>query len=66
MVAIEAKAARRYRREYRAGIDSLRSGTSAAASYIVYRGDKELDVGGTRVLPLEVFLRRLHAGEIIG
>jgi hypothetical protein len=32
----------------------------------VYRGTRELDVDGTRVLPLEMFLRRLHRGEIIG
>jgi hypothetical protein len=28
--------------------------------------DRELEVDGTRVLPLETFLRRLHAGEIVG
>lgn len=66
MVAIEAKSGRRYRREFRAGIESLVAGGVEAASYIAYRGDKELDVEGTRVLPLGVFLKRLHAGEIIG
>lgn len=65
MVAIEVKSARRYRREYRAGIRSLLGGTSAR-TYVVYRGDAELDDEGTRVLPLEVFLRRLHGGDIIG
>jgi predicted AAA+ superfamily ATPase len=64
MVAIEAKSARRYRREFKAGIDSLSAGVKTT-SYIVYRGDAELDVDGTRVLPIESFLRRLHAGEII-
>jgi len=37
-----------------------------ATTYLVYRGDRELQSGDTRVLPLEHFLRRLHAGEIIG
>ncbi len=64
-VAIEVKAARRYRREFRAGIRSLLAGTKAR-TYVVYRGDTELDDEGTRVLPLEVFLRRLHGGEIVG
>jgi len=35
-------------------------------SYIVYRGDRELEIDGTRVLPLHSFWRRLHAGEIVG
>jgi predicted AAA+ superfamily ATPase len=65
MVAIEVKSARRYRREFRAGLRSLLGGTKAR-TYIVYRGDAELDDEGTRVLPLEVFLRRLHRGDIIG
>jgi hypothetical protein len=37
-----------------------------ADSYIVYQGDRELVVDGTRVLPVETFLRRLHAGDIVG
>ncbi len=64
-VAIEVKHGSRYRAEYRKGIASLLSSTKAA-SYIVYLGDRELDVDGTHVLPVETFLRRLHAGEIVG
>jgi hypothetical protein len=64
-VAIEVKRGRSFRREYRDGIDAL-LGSMAARSFIVYRGDRELDVDGTRVLPVEAFLRRLHAGEILG
>ena len=65
VVAVEVKHGRAYRREYKKGIDAFLAGTKAA-SYIVYRGDRELEVDGTRVLPLETFLRRLHRGEIIG
>lgn len=65
MVAIEVKSSRRYRSEFRAGIHAL-TGSARARSYIVYRGDAELDVAGTRVLPLEVFLSRLHGGDILG
>ncbi|MGH7573754.1 MAG: ATP-binding protein [Longimicrobiales bacterium] len=65
MVAIEVKSARRYRREFRGGISSLLAGANAR-TYIVYRGDAELDVEGTSVLPLDAFLRQLHRGNIIG
>jgi predicted AAA+ superfamily ATPase len=65
VVAIEVKSGREFRREWKNGIDALRAGTTARA-YIVYRGDRELEVDGTRVLPLDTFLRRLHAGEIVG
>jgi len=64
-VAIEVKAAREFRREFKKGLDSFNAGTPAT-SYVVYRGHRELQVDQTRVLPVEVFLRRLHAGDIIG
>lgn len=65
VVAIEVKNAREFRRDWKKGIDALRAGANAN-SYIVYRGDRELEIDGTRVLPLDSFLRRLHAGEIVG
>jgi predicted AAA+ superfamily ATPase len=64
-VAIEVKHGHRYRPEYRKGLASLLSSTRAD-SYVVYLGDRELDVEGTRVLPVGAFLRRLHAGDILG
>jgi predicted AAA+ superfamily ATPase len=64
MVAIEVKHATDYRPTMRAGIEAL-GATQRAASYIVYQGDRELRVDGTRVLPLGRFLRLLHAGEIV-
>jgi uncharacterized protein len=63
-VAIEVKNAREFRREFTKGIDALRGGMNTKG-YVVYRGTRELEVGGTRVLPVETFLRRLHAGEIL-
>jgi predicted AAA+ superfamily ATPase len=67
MTAIEVKAGRRYRQEYRAGIRSLEAGCKGTLrSWIVYRGSEELNVDGTRVLPVDTFLRRLHGGGIIG
>jgi predicted AAA+ superfamily ATPase len=65
VVAIEVKHANAPRRELTHGIAALQTGMKARG-YVVYRGDRELLVNGTRVLPLEIFLRRLHAGEIIG
>ncbi|HSL81426.1 MAG TPA: hypothetical protein VLF66_01535 [Thermoanaerobaculia bacterium] len=65
MVAIEAKHGRELRRGYRKGIEALLDGMKAE-SYVVYLGDRELQVEGTRVLPVESFLRRLHRGEILG
>ncbi len=65
VVAIEVKSSRAFRPEFKKGIDALRAATEAKG-YIVYRGGQELNVDGTRVLPLDTFLRRLHAGEIIG
>jgi predicted AAA+ superfamily ATPase len=64
-VVIEAKHGHRYRPEYRKGLASLLS-TTKAQSYIVYLGDRELEVDGTRVLPVDAFLRQLHAGNILG
>ncbi|MFN2240622.1 MAG: DUF4143 domain-containing protein, partial [Thermoanaerobaculia bacterium] len=64
-VAIEVKHGRTYKPEYRKGIEALLSGMKAR-TYIVYLGSRELRVEGTEVLPLDRFLRRLHAGEIIG
>lgn len=65
IVAIEVKHGSSYRGEYRKGIDAFRP-PGSVRSYIVYLGDREMLVDGTRVLPLESFLRRLHAGEILG
>jgi predicted AAA+ superfamily ATPase len=64
IVAIEVKHGRKFRREYCKGLASLLASTRAE-TYVVYLGAHELDVEGTRVLPAEVFLRRLHAGEIL-
>lgn len=64
-VAIEVKHGHRYRPEYRKGLASLLSAMKAR-SFVVYLGDRELVVEDTRVLPVETFVERLHAGEILG
>lgn len=65
VVAIEVKAARAYRREFRSGLAAFASSVKAR-SYVVYDGDTELRDEGTHVLPVARFLRLLHAGELIG
>jgi predicted AAA+ superfamily ATPase len=65
VVAIEAKHGRDYRSSFRKGIAALLA-ERRAESHIVYLGDRELLVEGTRVWPLDAFLRRLHAGEVLG
>jgi uncharacterized protein len=65
IVAIEVKNGREFRRDWKKGLDAFQSG-SPAKSYIVYRGTRELEIDGTRVLPLDTFLRRLHEGGIVG
>jgi hypothetical protein len=65
LVAIEAKHGRQYRSEYRKGIKSLLT-TTKAETYIVYLGDQELVVEGTRVLSFTSFVRRLNAGAVLG
>jgi len=65
VVAIEAKHSGSFRREYLKGLQSF-GRTMRARTFLVYSGDRELEIDGTRVLPLETFLRRLHAGEILG
>jgi hypothetical protein len=65
VVAIEVKHGREYRPKYLHGLEAFR-GAGKPRRYLVYLGAQELKVEGTTVLPIEKFLRRLHAGEIVG
>lgn len=65
MIAIEVKAAARFRSEFTNGIRSLRETHPDSQGYVVYRGSEELLVDDVRVLPVEAFLRTLHAGEVL-
>ncbi len=66
MVAVEVKASRRYKPEFRAGIRSLSESKKPRSSWIVYLGDRELKDEGSWVLPARSFVRKLHAGEVMG
>lgn len=66
MVAIEVKSSTRFRHEYTNGLRALQGALPGVRGYVVYRGAEELLVDDVRVLPVETFLRRLHAGDVIG
>ena len=63
-VGIEVKHARQWRSDFNKGLKAL-SEARSAETWCVYRGEDELLIDGTRVVPVETFLRRLHAGEVL-
>jgi predicted AAA+ superfamily ATPase len=65
-VAIEVKAASRWRREFGTPVKSLLAERVVHRAYGVYIGNAELRDGALRVLPLRTFLRALAEGEILG
>lgn len=64
-VAVEVKAAQRWRAEDSASLADLASHKNLKRCFGVYLGDRELKDGAIRVLPLVAFLRRLNAGDVI-
>lgn len=66
MVAVEVKASRRFKPEFLSGIRSLGEGQKLRSSWVVYLGDRELKEAHTWVLPAHSFLRKLHAGDVLG
>lgn len=65
MVAIEVKHAREFRPAHRKGIAAL-TAAMRADSYVLYMGDREMQVDGTSVMPVSTFVKRLHQGEVLG
>lgn len=65
-VAIEVKASRSWRREYSRALKDAASTGRITRCFGVYRGRELLKDGDVLVLPCEQFLRRLHAGEVLG
>jgi predicted AAA+ superfamily ATPase len=66
IVPIEVKSSKDVRPSVVKSIRSLSEHKKIRASYVVYRGEKELRIGDTWVLPAISFLKKLHAGEILG
>lgn len=65
IIAIEVKSSDKFRNDYLKGIKSFSETNKLAKSYIIYNGKKELIVEGTKVLPFQVFCKKLHEGEIL-
>ena len=66
IVPIEVKSSKEVRSSVVKSIRSLSKHKVFRASYVVYPGEKELRIEDTWVLPVNRFLKKLHAGEILG
>ncbi len=64
-VGIEVKAATKWRREDGAALVELAETKRIQRAFGVYRGEQALKIGKLLVLPVEEFLRRLAAGEVL-
>ncbi|MFO0982644.1 MAG: DUF4143 domain-containing protein [Planctomycetota bacterium] len=65
-VAVEAKATQRWRSVESAALADLAAHKKTKRCFGVYLGDRALKDGTIWVLPLKDFLRRLHAGDVLG
>lgn len=64
-VGIEVKAATKWRREDGAALAELAETKRIQHAFGVYRGEQALKIGKLLVLPVEEFLRKLAAGEVL-
>jgi uncharacterized protein len=64
-IAIEVKAASLWRREYSSPLRRALEGRTVSRAYGVYLGTRQLREGEARVFPLQEFLERLWAGEVL-
>ena len=65
-VAIEVKPSPRWRSEDGRALGGLLEAGIVGRGLAVYEGADRLRAGSVDVLPVETFLRALHAGEVIG
>ncbi len=66
VVAIEVKAAKKWKAEFGKGIEALQnSKVKTSASYGVYLGSETLKTSWGTVLPIQEFLKRLSSGDVI-
>ena len=64
-VGIEVKATERWRSEFSRALVELQSTGVIATAWGVYLGDRPLQAGSVRVLPLALFLGELAAGKVL-
>ena len=62
---IEVKASERWRPEFARALKELHAGGTIRRAYGVYLGDRPLQDGAVRVLPLAAFLRDLAGGRVL-
>jgi len=65
-VGVEVKASARWRPGFSRALAELRAAGTIQAAYGVYLGDRPLQDGEVRVLPVKAFLRELSAGRVLG
>jgi predicted AAA+ superfamily ATPase len=65
-VGIESKASERWRPEYSRALNDLHAGGTIRRAYGVYLGERPLQDGAVRVLPVAQFLRDLAGGKVLG
>ena len=64
-IGIEVKASARWRPEFNRALTDLHSAGVIAAAWGIYLGDRPLQAGPVRVLPLPMFLTELAAGRLL-
>ena len=64
-VGIEVKASERWRPEFNRALAESHSASVIATAWGVYLGDRPLQAGPVRVLPLPMFLAELAAGRVL-
>jgi predicted AAA+ superfamily ATPase len=64
-VGIEVKASERWRPEFARALNDLHAAGAIRRAYGVYLGDRTLQDGAVRVLPIAAFLRELAGGRVL-
>ena len=64
-IGIEVKASERWRPEFARALNELKASGAIHRAFAVYLGDRPLQDGAVRVLPIAAFLRELAAGRVL-
>lgn len=65
-VGVEVKSSTNFRKEQLKGLKALKASMAVHASYLVYMGSEELIIDDIHIMPVMNFLKKLHAGLILG
>ena len=64
-IGIEVKASERWRPEFARALNELKASGAIRRAFGVYLGDRPLQDGAVRVLPIAAFLRELARGCVL-